>query len=240
MFKKILAATLAMLAAVAMLFSCGGNDPTGNNGGGGGNDNKVIYSPSTELNIISAAGEIDAKFTSDLASAISKLSGKMPRVLTDASETGAHEIVIGNTKRSISQTAYSLIEEPDDFNTGRYVIYSTEESLAIAALLHDVCKTNFYKTEMRNVKKNGVWESVPYYTIEDNLPYGHGEKSVYIISGFMKLTRDEAFAIRYHMGFSGTEDANQVGKALEMFPLAFLLCMADMEASYYVEGSPQK
>jgi hypothetical protein len=56
----------------------------------------------------------------------------------------------------------------------------------------------------------------------------------------MKLTRDEAFAIRYHMGFSGTEDANQVGKALEMFPLAFLLCMADMEASYYVEGNPQK
>ena len=122
----------------------------------------------------------------------------------------------------------------------KYGFEFSEESLAIAALLHDVCKTNFYKTEMRNVKKNGVWESVPYYTIEDNLPYGHGEKSVYIISGFMKLTRDEAFAIRYHMGFSGTEDANQVGKALEMFPLAFLLCMADMEASYYVEGSPNK
>lgn len=122
----------------------------------------------------------------------------------------------------------------------KYGFEFSEESLAIAALLHDVCKTNFYKTEMRNVKKNGVWESVPYYTIEDNLPYGHGEKSVYIISGFMKLTRDEAFAIRYHMGFSGTEDANQVGRALEMFPLAFLLCMADMEASYYVEGSPQK
>jgi HD superfamily phosphohydrolase YqeK len=122
----------------------------------------------------------------------------------------------------------------------KYGFEFSEESLAIAALLHDVCKTNFYKTEMRNIKKNGVWESVPYYTIEDNLPYGHGEKSVYIISGFMKLTRDEAFAIRYHMGFSGTEDANQVGKALEMFPLAFLLCMADMEASYYVEGSPNK
>ena len=111
------------------------------------------------------------------------------------------------------------------------------ETLAIAALLHDICKTNFYKTEMRNVKKNGVWEAVPYYTIEDTLPYGHGEKSVYIISGFMKLTRDEAFAIRYHMGFSGPEDASQVGKALEMFPLAFALCVADMEASYYMEGS---
>lgn len=115
----------------------------------------------------------------------------------------------------------------------------SDESIAIVSLLHDVCKTNFYKTEMRNAKKNGVWESVPYYTIEDNLPYGHGEKSVYIISGFMKLTRDEAFAIRYHMGFSSTEDANQVGRALEMFPLAFAVCMADMEASYYLEGMPQ-
>ena len=118
----------------------------------------------------------------------------------------------------------------------KYGFVFDEESLAIAALLHDICKTNFYKTEMRNVKKNGVWESVPYYTIEDNLPYGHGEKSVYILSGFIKLTRDEAFAIRYHMGFSGPEDANQIGKALEMFPLAFALCVADMEASYYMEG----
>lgn len=122
----------------------------------------------------------------------------------------------------------------------KYGFVFSEESLAIVALLHDLCKTNFYKTEMRNVKKNGVWESAPYYTIEDSLPYGHGEKSVYIISGFMKLTRDEAFAIRYHMGFSGPEDANQVGKALEMFPLAFSLCVADMEASYYMEGVVQK
>ena len=122
----------------------------------------------------------------------------------------------------------------------KYGFSFSDESLAIVALLHDLCKTNFYKTEMRNVKKNGVWESVPYYTIEDNLPYGHGEKSVYIISGFLKLTRDEAFAIRYHMGFSGPEDTNQIGKALEMFPLAFALCVADMEASYYMEGNPSK
>ena len=122
----------------------------------------------------------------------------------------------------------------------KYGFVFEEESLAIAALLHDICKTNFYKTEMRNVKKNGVWESVPYYTIEDTLPYGHGEKSVYILSGFMKLTRDEAFAIRYHMGFSGPEDANQIGKALEMFPLAFALCVDDMEASYHMEGVIKK
>ena len=119
-----------------------------------------------------------------------------------------------------------------------YGIEYSDESIAIAGLLHDICKVNFYKTSFRNVKdETGKWVSAPYYTIEDNLPYGHGEKSVYIVSGFMRLTRDEAFAIRYHMGFSGPEDANQVGKALEMFPLAFSLCVADMEASYYMEGT---
>mgnify|MGYP000824801546 CR=1 FL=1 len=51
-----------------------------------------------------------------------------------------------------------------------------------------------------------------------------------------RLTRDEAFAIRYHMGFSGTEDNGTVGKALEMFPLAFALSVADMEAAYFMEG----
>ena len=118
-----------------------------------------------------------------------------------------------------------------------YKIEYSDESIAIAGLLHDICKVNFYKTSFRNVKdESGKWVSAPYYTIEDNLPYGHGEKSVYIVSGFMRLTRDEAFAIRYHMGFSGTEDTNNVGRALEMFPLAYAVCCADMEAAFLMEG----
>lgn len=122
-----------------------------------------------------------------------------------------------------------------------YGISYPAESVAIASLLHDICKVNFYKTSFRNVKnEQGRWESVPYYTIEDNLPYGHGEKSVYIVSGYMRLTRDEAFAIRYHMGFSTTDEPGNVGKALEMFPLAYALCVADMEAAYFMEGSPKK
>lgn len=123
--------------------------------------------------------------------------------------------------------------------TDVYGIHYPDESIAIAALLHDLCKVNFYQMDSRNVKKNGVWETVPYYTIDDQLPYGHGEKSVYIVSGYMKLTRDEAFAIRYHMGFSGPEDNSQVGKALEMFPLAYALCVADMEAAYFMEGTEE-
>lgn len=123
-----------------------------------------------------------------------------------------------------------------------YGIEYSEESIAIAALLHDVCKINFYNVSFRNVKNEmGKWESVPFYTIEDNLPYGHGEKSVYIISGYMRLTRDEAFAIRYHMGFSADKDNHgNVGKAMEMFPLAFFLNCADTEAAYFVEGSEIK
>ena len=109
--------------------------------------------------------------------------------------------------------------------------------MAIAALLHDVCKINCYKTSTRNVKdENGKWTQVPFYEFDDHLPYGHGEKSVYIISGFMKLTRDEAFAIRYHMGFSGNDDERNVGRALEMFPLATALFVADMEATFFVEA----
>ena len=70
----------------------------------------------------------------------------------------------------------------------------SDETIAISALLHDICKINTYVVSMRNVKndKTGQWEKVPYYDYNDTLPYGHGEKSVYIVSGFMRLTRDEA------------------------------------------------
>ena len=119
----------------------------------------------------------------------------------------------------------------------------SDETIALVSLLHDICKVNFYVTDYRNKKneETGKWEKVPYYTIKDTIPYGHGEKSVYILSGYFygdaRLTRDEAFAIRYHMGFSGVEDKNTIGRALEMYPLALALNVADMEASYYLEGS---
>lgn len=117
-----------------------------------------------------------------------------------------------------------------------YKLTADDETIALISLLHDICKVNFYKVDYRNAKNDqGVWEKVPYYAIEDTLPYGHGEKSVYIITGFMRLSREEAFAIRYHMGFSGPEDKNQIGNAFEKFPLAYALHAADMEASYFLE-----
>jgi hypothetical protein len=119
-----------------------------------------------------------------------------------------------------------------------YGLQVSEETIAIVALLHDVCKIDMYRVEMRNRKNEfGAWEQYPYYAIEDMLPYGHGEKSVYIVGGFIKLTRQESMAIRWHMGFSGIEDKNLIGRALEQYPLAIALSTADMEASFFLEGS---
>ena len=114
-----------------------------------------------------------------------------------------------------------------------------EETIAICGLLHDICKANFYAVEMRNRKnEQSQWEKYPFYVVNDQLPYGHGEKSVYIISGFMKLTREEAMAIRWHMGFSDNDfkaGGFSVGNAFEKFPLALLTHMADLQATYLDE-----
>ena len=121
-----------------------------------------------------------------------------------------------------------------------YGLEYTDESIAIVALLHDLCKIGCYKPGTRHVKDaNGKWQSVPTYTFDDPLPYGHGEKSVYIANGFIRLNREEAMAIRWHMGFSGPEDNRMVGQALTKYPLAFALSTADMEASYFLENEEE-
>jgi len=113
------------------------------------------------------------------------------------------------------------------------------ETVAICGLLHDICKANFYGVEMRNRKnEQGQWEKYPFYIVNDQLPYGHGEKSVYIISSFMKLTREEAMAIRWHMGFADNEykgGGYSVGNAFDKFPLAVLTHIADLQASHLDE-----
>lgn len=111
------------------------------------------------------------------------------------------------------------------------------ESFAIAALLHDLCKAQFYKVSTRNVKNEhtGQWEKQPFYAVEDSFPYGHGEKSVFLIERFMRLKIEEAMAIRWHMG--GFEDSNgfTVSLAYEKYPLAVKLHLADLESTYLRE-----
>lgn len=110
----------------------------------------------------------------------------------------------------------------------------SEESIIIIALLHDICKTNFYKIDYRNAKNAlGVWEKVPYYTIEDTIPYGHGEKSVMMITEYIKLTPEEKYSIRWHMGYTEPKELyNAIGATYTKYPIALLTHEADLEATY--------
>lgn len=111
-------------------------------------------------------------------------------------------------------------------------------SLIICPLLHDICKTYFYVEDTRNVKnkETGKWEQVPYYTVEDKIPYGHGEKSVMMIEQYIKLKPYERYAIRWHMGaYSGQQDWNALGTAYDIYPFAMALHFADMMATHILE-----
>lgn len=131
-----------------------------------------------------------------------------------------------------------------------------EESIILVALLHDICKANCYSVGFRNVKtyekadvdaaakwqiktdENGpfVWKSVPSYEFRDGYNLGHGEKSLFLASKFIRLTDEEAFAIRWHMGFADDNSHwSAIGDAFEKYPLALALYEADLEASKILE-----
>lgn len=122
------------------------------------------------------------------------------------------------------------------------------DSLIIAALLHDLCKSYFYGTELKNKKEyhdkgsksdsNGRfdWVTVPSYVVDDKIPYGHGEKSVMMIEEYIKLKPIERYAIRWHMGFSEPkENWNTLGTAMRKYPLILALHMSDLESTYLLE-----
>lgn len=116
----------------------------------------------------------------------------------------------------------------------------SEETIAIAALFHDLCKANYYVVSTKNVKDEatGVWRKEPFYKADDQYPVGHGEKSVIILMKHMQLTDNEIYAIRWHMGgFDSAVKGGDFGssKAYEICPFAVLLHLADMIASYLME-----
>lgn len=113
----------------------------------------------------------------------------------------------------------------------------SDESFILSALLHDLCKTYYYTTEMRNKKDdNGKWVQVPFYTVDDKIPYGHGEKSVMMIEEYIRLLPVERYAIRWHMGaYSGQQDWNVLGNAMDKYPFVLALHEADMEATHLME-----
>ena len=134
-----------------------------------------------------------------------------------------------------SLKVYEILKHKVEHNIKGVTI--SEESVIIIGLLHDICKTNFYKVDYRNAKNAlGVWEKVPYYTIEDTIPYGHGEKSVMMITEYIKLTPEEKYAIRWHMGYTEPKELyNAIGASYTKYPIALLTHEADLEATYFYD-----
>lgn len=116
-----------------------------------------------------------------------------------------------------------------------------DHSITTVALLHDICKTNYYANEQKWRKDDyGKWEAYGAWVVKDQLPLGHGEKSLYIISKFLNLADVEALAIRWHMGAwtpGVTTDyaiSQAFNAAVDKHPLVPLLQMADFAASRQV------
>nr|WP_325183936.1 hydrolase [uncultured Oscillibacter sp.] len=125
---------------------------------------------------------------------------------------------------------------------GTTVATIPEDSVTVMALLHDICKTHFYGTSTRNQKNDatGKWEKVPFYTVDDKMPLGHGPKSAMIVKQYTTRTTAEMYAIWHHMGMTGDyENDNAVGKSIEMFPAVLALHTADMMASRFMEGEKE-
>ena len=131
-----------------------------------------------------------------------------------------------------------------------------DDSLILIALLHDLCKANFYTEGTKNQKTydpekvkaaenwqvkhdaqgDFIWETVKTYQVDDQLPLGHGEKSVMLIQCYIRLTMHEVMAIRWHMGFSeAKENWNTLGSAMEKYPIVLAANEADLEASKLLE-----
>jgi len=133
-----------------------------------------------------------------------------------------------------SLAVYKRFKELDD----RFSLVLTDREIVICGLLHDVCKANVYKKEVRNKKIDGTWREVPEWVFKDDFPLGHGEKSVILLQRCILLDDLETFAIRWHMGpFTDGFESWGVNKsfndAVEKYPAVAALFSADYEASHF-------
>lgn len=128
----------------------------------------------------------------------------------------------------------------DDFAAQRELLGITNENAIIVSLLHDICKANIYKSEMRNVKRDGEWIQEPFYKKVDTFPAHHAEKSVIIAQMYIKLTPLEIMMMCGHMGYSDVPayDA-RISDLFTYYPEALLLHFADMTATYMVEQNTE-
>ena len=133
-----------------------------------------------------------------------------------------HSVNVANTMLKLNET----------FQTG-----FSESTLILCGLLHDICKANYYAKEFRNVKENGNWVQKPMYVIKDQLPLGHGAKSVMMLMQHIKLSTEEMLAITWHMSKWDIAEGQirTLNAALEYSQLVVLLQLADVASTHILE-----
>lgn len=118
------------------------------------------------------------------------------------------------------------------------------DSIIIAALLHDVCKSDAYEKAMRRRKNElGQDELVPgYKPVTPKLAIGHGERSLVMLlyNTGLDLSDEEMMAIRWHMGpwglnFNSAEE-NRMYDASFDNPLVTIVHAGDLLASRILEN----
>lgn len=141
-----------------------------------------------------------------------------------------------------SLNVYNLLKEKLSQKPYVDIVNASSDTIILVTLLHDLCKANYYTVDYRNKKNaDGIWVKEPYYAVNDTIPYGHGEKSVMMISKFIELSMEEMYAIRWHMGFTEPKELySTISTVYEKYPLALALHEADLEATYLVESRYSK
>lgn len=144
----------------------------------------------------------------------------------------------GNYEGGLCEHSVNVWEELVRLLKAYPEIKVSAESAVIVSLLHDLCKVNTYKTELRNQKVNGVWVQRPVYVFKEDYAFGgHGSKSVYLIQKYMGLTETEAAAVNSHMGsWDRIPTDYSIGSVYEENHLAWLLHVADESATYIREN----
>ncbi|OAA90800.1 HD domain-containing protein [Clostridium coskatii] len=141
----------------------------------------------------------------------------------------------GNYKGGLAEHSLNVYEIFKKKNI-EYDFGLSDDTVKITALLHDLCKANFYTVSSRNMKKDGKWIKVPYYAVEDQSPFGHGEKSVILLQQFIRLSKEEILIIRWHMGgYEPSQNYNNISNAWNMCKAGVALHTADLESSYILE-----
>lgn len=181
--------------------------------------------------------EIKSKIIELLSSTQRKGIDKVIKYLEDSDffEAPASTRYHGNYKGGLAEhslNVYEIFKRKNEI----YDFGLSDDTVKITALLHDICKTNFYTVSSRNMKKDGKWIQVPYYAVDDQVPFGHGEKSVIMLQQFIRLSKEEVIMIRWHMGgYEPSQNYNSVSNAWNICKAGVALHTADLESSYILE-----